>query len=91
MAYYDHYWNDQFSTSLGYSQTKVSNLNFQTGDTFNRGQYASANLLYTPFPQLLIGGEFLWGERKDKNGATGDDSRVQLTVKYSFSSKDLLR
>jgi hypothetical protein len=89
MAYYDHYWNDQFSTSLGYSQTKVSNLNFQTGDAFNRGQYASANLLYTPFPQLLIGGEFMWGERKDKNGAVGDDSRVQLTVKYSFSSGNL--
>ena len=91
MVYYDHYWSDQFSTSLGYSQTKVDNLNFQTGDTFNRGQYASVNLLYTPIPQLLIGGEFLWGERKDKNGATGDDSRIQLSVKYSFSSKDLLR
>ena len=90
MAYYDHYWNDQFSTSLGYSQTKVSNLNFQTGDTFNRGQYASANLLYTPIPNLLLGAEFLWGQRKDKSGATGDDSRLQFTAKYSFSSKDLL-
>jgi hypothetical protein len=90
MAYYDHYWNDQFSTSLGYSQTKVSNLNFQTGDTFNRGQYASINLLYTPVSPVLLGAEFLWGERKDKNGAVGDDSRVQFTFKYSFSSKDLL-
>jgi hypothetical protein len=91
MAYYDHYWNDKFSTSLGYSQVKVNNLNFQTGDTFNRGQYASVNLLYTPIAPVMLGAEFLWGERKDKNGAVGDDSRVQFTFKYSFSSKDLLR
>jgi hypothetical protein len=90
MVYYDHYWNDQFSTSLGYSQTKVSNLNLQTPDTFNRGQYASVNLLYTPIAPVLLGAEFLWGERKDKNGAVGDDSRVQFSFKYSFSSKDLL-
>ena len=35
-----------------------------------------------------MGAEFLWGRREDKNGASGDDSRVQFSFKYSFNSSD---
>jgi hypothetical protein len=90
MAYYDHYWSDEWSTSLGYSQTKVDNTNFQEAGAFQLGEYTSANLLYQPDPHILIGAEFLWGRRKDKDGASGDDSRLQATFKYTFSSKDFL-
>jgi hypothetical protein len=90
MVYYDHYWSDSWSSSIGYSQTRVDNLNFQAPDAFRLGQYASANLLYTPDPHLLMGAEFLWGERKDKDGSHGSDSRLQFTFKYNFSSRDLL-
>ena len=46
--YYDHWWNDQWSSSIGYSFTEVDNTAGQTGDTYEKGQYASANLLYYP-------------------------------------------
>jgi hypothetical protein len=88
VVYYDHYWSDRWSSSIGYSQTRVDNLNFQAPDAFRLGQYASANLLYTPDPRLLMGAEFLWGERKDKSGSIGNDNRLQFTVKYSFNSSD---
>ena len=84
VAYYDHYWNDQFSTSFGYSTTYVDNTNWQTPDTYNKGQYASANLLYTPVPNVMIGGELLWGDLEVKDGDTQDDVRVQFSVKYSW-------
>jgi hypothetical protein len=90
MFYYDHAWNDQWSTSIGWSQTKVDNLNFQSPDTYKDGQYASVNLLWTPNPDLLFGGELLWGTREDKNGASGDDVRLQFSGKYSFSSGNLI-
>jgi len=86
--YYDHYWNDQWSSSIGYSQTHVDNTNFQAGDAFKTGEYASVNLLWTPEKHILVGGEFLWGRREDKNGANGDDTRIQLSFKYSFNSSD---
>jgi hypothetical protein len=60
----------------------------QTPDAYHSGEYASANLLYYPGKQMLIGIETLWGRRKDHNGASGNDSRVQVSFKYSFSSKD---
>lgn len=90
-AYYDHYWNDQWSTSIGWSQTKVENTNFQQDDAYQTGQFASVNLLYTPDPRLMFGVEYLWGQREDFDGALGEDNRIQVTAKYSFSSKDFMR
>jgi hypothetical protein len=87
-AYYDHYWNDQWSSSVGWSMTKVDNTNFQEPSAYQTGQYASANVLYTPDPRILMGAELLWGEREDFNDNKGDDLRVQVSFKYSFSSND---
>ena len=88
VAYYDHYWNDKWSSSIGYSSTEVDNQSLQEGDAFEKGQYASVNLLHYPGKNMLVGGELLWGKRTDNNGDTGDDVRVQFTFKYNFSSKD---
>jgi hypothetical protein len=90
-AYFDHYWNDQFSTSIGWSQTRLDNTSFQTADAFRSGQYASANLLYTPDKRILMGGELMWGQREDKNGQHGDDFRIQFSFKYNFSSTDFFK
>ncbi|MFL5297920.1 MAG: DcaP family trimeric outer membrane transporter [Phenylobacterium sp.] len=88
LIYYDHYWNEQWSTSIGWSTTHVDNTNFQALNAFQTGQYASANLLWTPDKHILIGAEYLWGQREDRNGAHGQDNRLQLSFKYSFSSLD---
>jgi len=87
VAYYDHYWSDQWSSSIGYSYTEVDNTNFQAADTFNKGEYASVNLLHYPGENLMIGGEFLYGRRTNNDGADGDDVRFQFTVKYNFGIK----
>jgi hypothetical protein len=84
MAYYDLYWNNMFSTSLGYSFTQVQNTNFQEAVAFHKGQYASVNLLASPTKQILIGGELMWGRRTNNNGDTGNDVRFQFSAKYLF-------
>jgi hypothetical protein len=88
VAYYDHYWNDHLSSSLGWSMTKVDNLSFQAPDAFKEGQYVSANLLWNPDSHILMGVEYLWGRRVDHNGASGDDNRILVSFKYSVTSKD---
>lgn len=88
MAYYDHYWNDQWSSTIGYSRVQVDNTNFQEATAFQTAQYASVNLLYTPSDKIMMGGEFLWGTREDKDGEEGEDYRLQVSFKYAFSSND---
>ncbi|BFM21739.1 DcaP family trimeric outer membrane transporter [Gilvimarinus japonicus] len=88
IAYYDHQWSDRYSSSMGYSFTEVDNQAFQLGSAFKKGEYLSANVLFVPRKNLLLGVEYLWGQRTDFNGAAGTDNRVQVSFKYSFSSQD---
>lgn len=90
-AYYDHYWSDRFSSSFGASFTKVDNRSLQAANAFEKGDYASANLLWYPTKNVFIGGEALWGKRTDNNGDDGTDSRVQFSYHYSFSTKDIFK
>ena len=39
----------------------------------------------------MMGTEFIWGERKDISGATGDDYRIQFSLKVGFDSGNFLR
>jgi hypothetical protein len=88
-AYVDLQWTDQLTSSIGYSFTEVDNTNFQEATAFHKGEYASANLLWTPADRLLTGLELLWGKRTDNDRDTGTDLRAQFTFKASFSSKDI--
>jgi hypothetical protein len=87
LAYYDHYWSPKFSTSIGYSFLEVENTTFQTPDAFHKAQYASVNLLWTPVSSVMMGGEVLWGDRKNNDALSGRDARFQFTVKYNFGTK----
>jgi hypothetical protein len=85
--YYDHWWSDRWSSSAGYAFTDVDNTAGQTADTYQTGQYASANLLHYPSRNIVVGAELLWGEREDLNGASGTDTRLQVTFKYNFGAE----
>ena len=87
LLYYDHYWNDNWSSSIGYSFTQVDNTSLQDAFAFHQGDYASVNLLYTPIKSLMVGGELLWGQRTNNDGQSGNDIRFQFSVKYSFGAQ----
>ena len=87
VAYYDHWWSDKWSSSVGYSYTEVDNTNFQDADTFHKGEYASSNLLYYPADNLMLGAEVLWGRKILNDGTSDDDVRVQVSVQYGFGIK----
>jgi hypothetical protein len=89
-AYYDHYWNDKWSTSFGWSMTDLDTQPGQLDTEFDRGQIAQINLLHYPADNVLMGTEFIWGERKDVDGSTGTDYRIQFSLKVNFDSGNLL-
>jgi hypothetical protein len=88
-AYVDINWSKEFTSAIGYSFTKVDNTNFQEDIAFHRGDYASANFLWHPAENILTGAELLWGKRKDNDGETGTDLRLQYTFKWSFTSNNI--
>jgi hypothetical protein len=87
LAYYDRYWSSKWSSSIGYSFTEVDNTNFQEPGAFKKIDYASGNLLYYPVENVMLGGELMWGQRENNDGASEDDVRFQFSVKYNFGIK----
>jgi hypothetical protein len=83
-AYYDRYWSERWSSSIGYSQHRQSNTGGQLANAFNKGSYASVNLLYYPVKNVITGAELLWGRLENNDGASGEDHRIQFSAKYKF-------
>ena len=84
LVYYDHYWTEKWSSSIGYSQNRQVNSPGQFDTEQRLGNYASLNLLYTPMQNVLVGVEGLWGRRENKDGAAATDNRIQFSTKVSF-------
>ncbi len=83
-ASYEHWWSEQFTSTLVYGSLDVDNRAAQPSDSFDKTQYASANLIWIPTERWLFGVEALWGKRVDKDGADGTDFRTQFTTRFSF-------
>jgi hypothetical protein len=90
-AYYDHYWSDRWSTSIGWSMTDLDTTAGQQGNEFKKGQIAQINLLHYPRDNVLLGTELNWGEREDVDGDTGSDYRIQFSLKVNFDSGDIMK
>ena len=88
VTYLDHTWNSRFTTAAGYSRVDVTNSDGQAPNAFKVGQYASGNLLWTPVPNVMMGGELQWARRQNfSDGFSVNDVRLQFSFKYSFSVK----
>lgn len=84
MAYFNHWWNDQWSSTIGYSQHKQDNTAGQTATAFRTGSYGNLNVLYYPTRNVTTGLEFVWGELEQKDGQSATDYRLQFSTKVTF-------
>lgn len=89
-SYYDHFWNDQWATTIGWSMIDLDTSDGQESTEFKQGQIATINLLHYPADHVMLGTEFSWGEREDISGNTGSDYRVQFSLKVDFDSGNFL-
>jgi hypothetical protein len=85
-AFLDHTWSDRWSTAVGYSMVDHDNTEGQSPDAYNKGHYALVNLLFTPAPNIMVGGELQWGRRENfSDGFKSDGVKIQFSFKYNFS------
>ena len=85
VAFLDLNWNAKWTSTVGYSMLDIDNTDGQSDNAFKKGQYALANLLYYPTPNVFLGPEVQWGKRENfRDGFTSDDFRIQFSAKYNF-------
>ncbi len=81
---FQHWWDEALRSTFIVSRVNISNKDFQTDDAYESTWRLSGNLIWSPTPRVDIGGELLWGQREDQDGAKGNASQVQVTAKYRF-------
>ncbi|KUJ84631.1 hypothetical protein AWR36_002955 [Microbulbifer flavimaris] len=85
MAYLDVNWNKQWTSSVGYSSLKINTTDGQLDSAFEKGEYASVNLIYHPTDNVLLGPELIYAQRENaRDSFRSNDFRVQLSFKYMF-------
>src|SRR3954452_5720929 len=85
VSFLDHTWNEQFTSSVGYSMVDIRNSNAQLPLDYHQGHYAIANLLYHPTKKVMMGGEFQFGRRVNfSDGFNANDYRMQFSFKYDW-------
>jgi DcaP outer membrane protein len=84
-AFVDYKWNDTMSTAFGYSSIDMDNSVGQSPSAFKKGQYALANVMFTPVKNVMFGPEVIWIRRENNSdGFSVDDVRFQFSAKYNF-------
>ena len=75
----------RLSISGGYSAVTVQRKNrYYTEDQYKQGQYIFGNIFFHITPRMKIAAEYLYGQRKDMNGAKNHANRVNVMAQYNF-------
>lgn len=75
----------RLSVSGGYSAVNVQRKNrYYTDDQYKQGQYIFGNVFYHITPRMKVAAEYLYGKRKDMNGANNKANRLNIMAQYNF-------
>jgi hypothetical protein len=82
---YRHLWSDTWRSNVTLGYLKVDNDTDLTGTgATKKASSFHINLIYSPLPKLMFGGEFMYADREVESGADGDLKRFQFSAKYAF-------
>ncbi|RLA18276.1 MAG: hypothetical protein DRQ62_13885, partial [Gammaproteobacteria bacterium] len=81
---YQHWWTNTIRSSAVFGWVDMDNNSALSADDLDRTFYASGNLVWSPFKQVDIGLEYLWGQRRNVDHEIGSANRIQATTHFSF-------
>jgi hypothetical protein len=81
---YEQWWAKRWASVFTYSDTLTDPTPSLPGNTYKRGQYATANLIWLPVERMGVGFEILYGSRENKDGQRGEAYRLQTAFQYRF-------
>lgn len=77
-------WPGFWRSNLNLSWVDINTYKFQEGSDYKATLEAQINLIYSPTDSISVGLEFLWGERKNKDGSKGTATQLQMGARYTF-------
>lgn len=81
---YQAVYSPKLRSNLTAGYITVDQPSYQVGGVLDNSTYIAGNIIWSPFPKIDVGLEYLWAERENLNGASGDVNRILTSVKYAF-------
>lgn len=82
---WQHWWGlNELRSNFTFGWVNVDNPSFAEDDAYKQTLRLSTNLIWSPIPRIDLGGEYLWGQRKNEDGEEGDATQLQIMAKYRF-------
>jgi len=83
---YRHFWSRRLRSNLNLSGITADPSAVLSGGDSDKAAYSvSANLLYSPIPDLTFGVELMRAYRELEDGTNGKMTRLQFAGRYNFS------
>ncbi|HNQ89048.1 MAG TPA: DcaP family trimeric outer membrane transporter [Verrucomicrobiota bacterium] len=84
MVGYRHQWSERWRSTLSYGYVQLDNRADQGAFAYDQTHYAQANLVWMPTRHFYVGLEYLYGVKEARNGNSGDDHRLQISMQYKL-------
>ncbi|NBC07462.1 MAG: hypothetical protein GVY26_09745 [Bacteroidetes bacterium] len=81
---YEHSWSEQWSSTVLLGGVDIHQMEEFAADDLDYCIYGSANIFYSPVPDICVGLEFLHGEKQELSGRRGQANRVQMAGTMRF-------
>lgn len=89
---YQHWWAPRWRSNMTFSWVDVNTYDFQSqpeyidefGHPYARTLAVLTNLIYNPISRVELGGELIWGERKNADHTKGSATQLQFSVRYRY-------
>lgn len=81
---YQHWWMDSLRSNLVYGLVKADNPSFIPDDRLKSTYYLAGNLVWNPWKNVTIGLEYLYGNRENIDGNSGDANRFIFSTKFDY-------
>ena len=79
-----HWWSDTWRSNLTFGHLRADNPNVVEGDQLKQTSYAGINVIWTPYDNLRLGLEYLWGRLENEDGDSGTANRFLASSKFSY-------
>ena len=83
-ATYEHLWTTSIYSNFTYSMVSLEKESFTAANAFHKGRTVRMNTFWNITDGAKAGGEFIWGNRNDKDGVSGNALRFNLLFYYDF-------
>ena len=83
-AAYQHWWLEGVRSNAVFGWVNIDSRGGEPDNAYRSTLYVAGNLIWSPIKAIDLGTEFLWGQRNNKNGASGEATRIQFSGKYKF-------